>query len=180
MPPAPEPEVFTAAVHAHQAMVFSLAWRIVGNREVAEELAQDVFLSLYQHWGGLESEAHRRHWLRQVTTRRAIDQLRRQRLRPRLGLDDIAEPVAPTTAAADPLLAAQLERWLAALPPRHRAAIVLRYQEDLEPADIARLLGRPVHTVKSWLQRGLAALRRQAQAPASLAPPPEGEHNAAL
>lgn len=169
MAQALEPEAFTAVVREHQAMVFSLAWRIVGDRAVAEELAQDVFLSLYQHWQELESDAHRRHWLRQVSCRRAIDQLRRQRLRPRLGLDDIPEPVAPPAAAADPLLAAQLERWLAALPPRHRAAVALRYQEDLEPADIARLLGCSVHTVKSWLQRGLAALRRQAGAPAAAA-----------
>ncbi|HEX9080937.1 MAG TPA: sigma factor-like helix-turn-helix DNA-binding protein, partial [Holophagaceae bacterium] len=59
----------------------------------------------------------------------------------------------------DPLLSEHLRRMVADLPAPARLAIVLRYQEDLDPREIADVLNESVHTVKSRLQRGLAMLR---------------------
>src|ERR1022692_4148087 len=55
---------FASLVRQHQAMVFSIAWHLLRDRAVAEELAQDVFLSLYQHLAELESPEHVQFWLR--------------------------------------------------------------------------------------------------------------------
>ncbi|HXM40189.1 MAG TPA: sigma-70 family RNA polymerase sigma factor [Bryobacteraceae bacterium] len=151
---------FASLVRQHQAMVFSIAWHMLRDRAVAEELAQDVFLSLHQHLAELESPEHIQFWLRRVTSNRALDVVRRRQRRPMVSLENAPEPVA-LTPTGDPLLGTALKKLVAALPEKSRAIVVLRYQEDLDPAEIARVLGIPVGTVKSQLQRALALLREK-------------------
>lgn len=151
---------FAGLVRQHQAMVFSIAWHILRDRPVAEELAQDVFLRLHQHWAELESPAHVLYWLRKVTTQRALDVARRRRRRPMVSLEEAPEPVS-VTAPGDPMLGTALRKLVAALPGKARAIVVLRYQEDLDPTEIAAVLHIPVGTVKSQLQRALALLRQK-------------------
>ena len=151
---------FASLVRQHQAMVFSIAWRLLRDRAVAEELAQDVFLSLHQHLAEMESPEHVLFWLRRVTSNRALDEARRRQRRPMVSLENAPEPVA-VTPQGDPLLGTALKKLVAALPGKSRAIVILRYQEDLDPAEIARVLGIPVGTVKSQLQRALALLREK-------------------
>ena len=151
---------FASLVRQHQAMVFSIAWHLLRDRAVAEELAQDVFLSLHQHLAQMESPEHVLFWLRRVTSNRALDEERRRQRRPMVSLENAPEPVA-ATSTGDPLLGTALKKLVAALPEKARAIVVLRYQEDLDPAEIARVLGIPVGTVKSQLQRALALLREK-------------------
>jgi RNA polymerase sigma-70 factor (ECF subfamily) len=158
---AAAPDVrFTAMVREHQAMVYSIAYHCLQDRAAAEETAQDVFLELYRRSGELDSPEHVKYWLRKVTANRCIDQARRRRLRPRISLDEIPEPVA-ATGGGDPLLRQTLQRLVAGLPEKWRMMVVLRYQEDLEPAEIAQLMDVPVGTVKSQLHRALAILREK-------------------
>ena len=149
---------FASLVRQHQAMVFSVAWHFLRDRAVAEELAQEVFLALYQHLGTLESPEHILFWLRKVTTHRALDVARGRQRRPMVRLEDAPEPVA-VTPQGDPMLGAALRKLVAALPAKARMVVVLRYQEDLDPMEIAAILGIPIGTVKSQLQRALALLR---------------------
>lgn len=93
---------FAEMVRRHQAAVFSIALRVIGNRALAEELAQDVFLQLHRSLGTLESGAHVAHWLRRVVSHRAIDLVRQMARRPQTSLDDLAEPVASAALAAGP------------------------------------------------------------------------------
>lgn len=156
-----QPE-FERLVDEHQSMVFSLAWRMTGDRGLAEEIAQDVFLEMDRHLGKLESPEHALNWLRRVTMNRSADARRRRRVR---GVDlwvEIEENHgAPVEERSSPL-GARLEQLLATLPEPQRAALVLRYQEDLIPEEIAATLDTPVATVKSHLQRGLKLLRAKA------------------
>ncbi len=153
-----EQQRFADLVRQHQGMVYSLAWNIVRNPSVAEEIAQDVFLQLHRNLGAIESASHLTHWLRRVTMQRAIDQSRRARLRPQLTLEQVPEPRQPGSTC-DPLLSSHLTRLIARLPERARAVLVLRYQEDLDPAEIAEALDMPLGTVKSSLHRALTMLR---------------------
>ncbi len=139
-------------------MVFSLALRFLRNREVAEELAQDVFLQCYRQLHNIEDAAHACSWLRRAICHRSIDELRKRRFRPAIGLDDIPEPAA-ASAMPDLLLHDRLRGLVGALPEKARMVIVLRYQEDLAPTEIADLLEMPVSTVKSHLHRSLTLLR---------------------
>ncbi len=152
-------------------MVFSIARRIVRDPALAEEVAQDVFLELYGQLPSLASEEHVVHWLRRVTVHRSIDQARRRLRRPQdyaaisFAEPGIAEPMA-ASRGGDPWLTERLQQMVATLPIMPRTVIALRYQEDLMPEEIAAVLGMPVATVKSHLQRALKVLRGKAQAPA--------------
>ena len=152
-------DAFAQLIEQHEAMVFSLAWNFFGDRSRAEEVAQDVFLQLYRNLDSLESDAHVLFWLRQVTTRRCIDLTRRAKMKA-VSLDDAAEIAVPSKPA-DPLLDRKLKRLVEELPEAQRAIVTLRYQEDLDPSEICRIVGMPVNTVKSHLHRALQSLRRK-------------------
>jgi len=97
---------------------------------------------------------------------RSLDEARRRKRRPQVPLESVAEPAADaggTPGAGDPMLGATLRRLIASLPETPRMVMVLRYQEDLDPSEIAALLQMPVGTVKSHLQRSLALLREKLQ-----------------
>ncbi len=149
---------FADLVRRHQAMVFSVAWHFLHDRAAAEELAQDVFLQLYRALPQLESAEHVTHWLRRTAVHRAIDCGRKRRLRPQVSLDDAPE-LRANASPEDPLLKRTLAKLVASLPEKPRMVVLLRYQEDMDPSDIASLLDMPVRTVKSHLQRSLALLR---------------------
>ena len=144
-------------------MVFSLAYHFLRDRGLAEELAQEVFLHLHRNLAAIQSAQHMVYWLRKVTSHRCIDQARRRKLRPRVSLTEYLErapePAAASGPEADPLLAELLRKLTARLPERSRMIVILRYQEDMEPAEIAEMMGIPLGTVKSNLHRSLALLR---------------------
>ncbi len=151
---------FASLVREYQAMVYSVAWHFLHDRAAAEELAQDVFLQLHRGMDGFESAEHVGHWLRRVITHRCIDFSRRRKIRPQVSLDDAPEPAA-VPLEGDPMLSEKLRRLVASLPEKPRAVMVLRFQEDLDPADIANVLGMPVRTVKSHIARSLVMLREK-------------------
>jgi RNA polymerase sigma-70 factor, ECF subfamily len=151
---------FEAALREHQSMVFSVAYHFFEDHAAAEELAQEVFLELYRHWNEIRSREHLVHWLRKVASRRCIDQARRRKLRRHVSLDDAPEPFS-LMPATDPLVKRYIEQLLAALSEAPRMIVILRYQEGLEPAEIAEMLEMPLATVKSHLQRSLALLRKK-------------------
>ena len=151
-------EEFAELVREHQGMVFSIACHFLHDRAVAEELAQDVFLQLHKALPGLKSPAHVEFWLRKVTGHRCIDYARRHR--PEVSLDEAPEP-ASEPAPGDPLLARRLRQLVATLPENMRLVTILRYQEELDPEEIAQVLGMPLNTVKTQLHRALALLREK-------------------
>jgi RNA polymerase sigma-70 factor (ECF subfamily) len=145
---------FCRLIEVHQRMVFSVALRILGDYPTAEEVAQDVFLA---------SEDHVRYWLRRVATHRAIDALRKQAHRPETAAEEwIEEQHVDAGPASSTGMQVRLEDLLRTLPEGLRVAVVLRYQEDMSPDEIAKVLGQSVASVKSQLHRGLELLRRKA------------------
>ncbi|HWC18943.1 MAG TPA: sigma-70 family RNA polymerase sigma factor [Terriglobales bacterium] len=155
-------EGFAELVREHQAMVFSIAFRFLRDRAVAEELAQDVFLKLHRELPKMESAEHVRYWLRKVITHRAMDYARSACRRHEVALEDVQEP-AMAAGRSDPLLETALRKLVASLPAEARMVVVLRYQEEMEPHEIAETLGMSVATVKSRLRRSLVLLRGKAQ-----------------
>jgi RNA polymerase sigma-70 factor (ECF subfamily) len=153
---------FRALVRLHQARVFSIALRFTGRRAEAEEAAQDVFVQLHGALAQIESAAHLKHWLLRAISHRCIDRQRREKRRPRLVSIDTMHELADGAAAdatGDPLAGARLRRMLLELAPDARAVLLLRFQEDLDPTEIAGALGMSVNTVKSHMRRSLERLR---------------------
>jgi RNA polymerase sigma factor (sigma-70 family) len=126
----------------------AVAYLLLGSREEAEEVTQDAFARVELRWDRL---ANAGGYLRRCVINRAHDVLRRRRLEQRLRL------VAPESTRD--LDADELSDALAALAPRRRAAVVLRYYAGLNTREIAEALGVRPGTVKSMLHRALAELR---------------------
>lgn len=158
------PDAFRDVVERHQARVFSIAFRILGDSGAAEEVAQDVFLELHRSLRRIESEEHLAAWLRRVACHRATDALRRRAARADSVAEEYQDGMALRPAVRDfiPVMN-RVEQLLLTLPPAQRSVMLLRYQEDLEPEDIAIELGMPLATVRSHLQRALKLLREKAQ-----------------
>jgi RNA polymerase sigma factor (sigma-70 family) len=127
-----------------------LATMLVGDRAVAEEIVQDALVNVTRRWDTLDNPGG---YLRTAVVNGARDHLRRLERGRRRRL-----PPAPL-ATHEPELD---ELWavLTTLPERRRAALVLRYYEDLTIDEIARLLDCRPGTVSSLLHRGLADLRK--------------------
>ena len=148
-------------VRAHQRSVYSLALRMLGTRDLAEDLTQEVFMQLSDNLNSIESNRHLTFWLRQVAGNRAIDQLRRRSRMLLTPWDDDMQ-IFSEQKDPDPLLQRHLQALLAELSPPARAVLLLRFQEDLDPTEIAETLNMPLNTVKSHLKRSLDTLRERA------------------
>lgn len=155
---AGEASAFAALVRRYQRTVYSIALRMLNDRHRAEDLAQEVFLQLYRSLAAIGSEEHLGFWLRKVAVNRAIDRIRQEARYDKEPLTEAAA-VVDEPGAVDPLLQRRMAELVGQLPPAARAVVVLRYQEDLDPVDIARTLDMPINTVKSHLKRSLTALR---------------------
>src|SRR5256885_1479534 len=138
--------------------VFSIGWHFFADRALAEDLAQEVFLQLYQGLPAIQSTSHLTHWLRRTAVHRCIDHSRRKNFRRESPLEEMQE-TATGTAPADSFLHERLRQTVAQLPEKQRMVVLLRYQEELGPGEIAELLNMPVNTVKSTLHRALEELR---------------------
>jgi RNA polymerase sigma-70 factor (ECF subfamily) len=149
---------FANAVDKHKAMVYSIAWHFLHDRVAAEELAQDVFLQLHRNWSAMKSPEHIVFWLRRVASHRSIDAARKNKSRREISLDELDEPTV-FEQLHDSFLSSYLNRMIASLPEKQRIVVVLRYQEDMEPDEIAKVLEMKVATVKTQLARALELLR---------------------
>jgi RNA polymerase sigma-70 factor (ECF subfamily) len=156
----PGPRTFASVLHAKQSMVFSIAYHFLRDRSAAEEVAQDVFLQLHRRFDDLKSDEHVSFWLRKVASHRCIDYVRKQKSQAAVGLDEVPVP-SVDDAPQDHFLNRRLQTLIASLPEKPRMVMILRYQEDLMPEEIASVMEMPVRTVKSHLQRSLAMLREK-------------------
>jgi RNA polymerase sigma-70 factor (ECF subfamily) len=130
---------------------------IGGNRADAEEVAQDAFVRLLEHWGKVREYAEPEAWLRTVAVRLLMLRQRRRQVAAR-GLALLGRRAATAAPAAGPGLDVELEEALAALPVAQRAVLVLHHLHDLSVAEVAELLHVPTGTVKSRLSRARTAL----------------------
>jgi len=140
--------------------------RILRNRATAEDALQDVFVQVWGRAGQYErSRGSAWAWLIAIARYRAIDLKRREgriHAEPYADVDDLLGEDEPqdALAALGQRATKALATCLAALQPRQRDCIVLAYQGGLSQAEVAGQLGEPLGSVKSWIRRGLAALKR--------------------
>jgi RNA polymerase sigma-70 factor (ECF subfamily) len=153
-------DAFATLVRRHQSMVYGLAFHMLQSAGLAEDLAQDVFLALHQNLARIESASHLQFWLRRVTSNRCIDCVRRPWYRFELPMVSLREP-ASTPDSNDLLLETLLAQLVGELSAHRRMIVTLRFQEDMDPTDIAAVIDMPVNTVKSHLRRAMLELRRK-------------------
>jgi RNA polymerase sigma-70 factor (sigma-E family) len=145
------------AVSRHRAL-FRYAYLLVGERGLAEDLVQEALTKTYVGWHRLRDSANAEAYTRKAITSTAIGWYRRKSWHAERPRDDV--PELPSRGK-DEDVTARLWLWqeLSQLPPRQRAALVLRYYEDLTEVETARILGCSVGTVKSQTSHALKKLR---------------------
>jgi RNA polymerase sigma-70 factor, ECF subfamily len=142
-----------ALFRLHWPRAHRAAYLVVHDAAAAEDIAQEAFLAAVRNLDRFDRGRPFGPWLHRIVVNRAIDWTRARQLRAETELRDGA--AAPAAEPLDDSLLAAL----AALPPDHRAVIVLRHLLEYTPGEIAELLGLPRGTVNSRLRRGLDALK---------------------
>lgn len=169
---------FERLVAAYQDRLFAFALRFCGNREDAEEVAQDAFVRAYRALRGYPAERVRslatRAWLYQIVLNVARNRFRRKRHRTvsldaaaRAAHGEDAAPFDPPDRAEErpdsrfeqKRNRADIATLVAGLPPRYREPLILRYVEGLPIAEVAAVLKQPLGTAKSNVHRAVNALR---------------------
>ena len=134
------------------APITRTAYLVVGDWEVAREIAQDAFVQALRNWPKVQHLERPGGWVRRVAIRDAV----RSRAR---NARDLTPPVNPAPGTGDTAaLTVDVRTALLTLPPRQRAVIALYYLDDLPVGEIASLLGCSDGTVKTHLARGRQAL----------------------
>jgi len=144
------PPSFEGLYQAQYTRMLRLAYVLTDDHAVAEELVQDAFVGVYRRWADVEEPAA---YLRRAVVNACRSHHRRRFLERR----HPPQPEQPVPAHEPDTLWPQLRR----LSPRRRAALILRFYEDLSVADVARALGCGQQTAKSLIHRGLAQLREE-------------------
>lgn len=166
-----------ALMAQYEGRVFGLALRLTGNRQDAEEILQDVFLTVFQKIGSFRGDAKLSSWIYRIATNAALMKLRKRPKMQKIPLAEelgpamteegmIAEPVAdwshlPDDETARKELTRRIEEAVGHLPPDYRSAFVLRDVEGLSAEEAADVLNLSVAALKSRLHRARLFLRKQ-------------------
>ena len=157
VPDQPEAPTFHEFVEGRSASLLRTAYLVVGDYQLAQDLAQESLIKTYMAWRRLRDVGNAEAYARRVVVTTSISWRRKRSFTER------PAEVLPSVMEADlaDLVAAEADLWrqLRALPARQRAAVVLRYYEDLSLADTAELMGCSVGSVKRHASDGLAKLR---------------------
>ena len=162
-------------VRRYERPVFSLIYRMVRNRELAEDLTQDTFVKVLNALGTYRPEFKFSSWVFKIANNVAIDQLRRRELET-LSLEGSPHATTPDAVEATTLelgaggesaldevsnreLGGEIERAIAKLRPEYRSCILLRHVEDRSYEEIAEIMDLPLGTVKTYIHRARHELR---------------------
>ena len=162
----------------YSSMVFSLAYQVLGDREEALDVSQEVFLAIYSKMDSFRGESSLKTWIYSIAVHRASNRFRwwnRLRRRGTISLEDhlsrkpdqdhSIDLKSPVKSPEDELILKeerkQLDEWLRELPIQQRIAVVLRDIEGLSYEEIAESMEISLGTVKSRIARGRELLKRR-------------------
>jgi RNA polymerase sigma-70 factor (ECF subfamily) len=168
-------DAYRELLRRYQRPVFSLIYRMVRDRELAEDLAQETFVKVLNALDTYRPEFKFSSWIFKIANNASIDHLRRREL-DTLSLDggpnatsaQEVEETRPIVAARGETaleeveareLGSAIERAISKLRPEYRACIILRHIEDRPYEEIAEILDLPLGTVKTFLHRARAELK---------------------
>lgn len=152
-----DPDAFRRLAESLQGEVYNLAWRMTFNREDAEDLSQEVLVTLFRNLPRYDPERPFAPWFRRVFTNVALNY--RRKLRPVKMLPDDAADPKPNDPVNDD--AEIVETAMKDLPAEYRLVVSFKYFQGLEVDEIARSMKVPVGTVKTWLFRAREVLKQK-------------------
>jgi RNA polymerase sigma-70 factor, ECF subfamily len=166
-------DAFGALVERHERRVYNLAFRMLGNREDARDISQDVFLTCLRKLSGFRGASSFTTWVHRITVNACYDALRKRGREELVGDEESGfpePPASPSDLAEEAALSVDIQRALLRVLPEFRVVLVMHDVQGVPYEEIAEALGAPVGTVKSRLHRGRIALARVLGGPS-------GEHH---
>jgi RNA polymerase sigma-70 factor, ECF subfamily len=162
---AKDAQAFAVLYDRHSRAAYSLAYRMMGERQAAEDLVQDAFLKIWRSAGSYRTERGSvRTWLLSIVHNRGIDQLRS--LASRRRTQEKIEASAPRSQASEAFAESwrnsqgeQVREALKTLPPEQLKILELAYFSGYTHVEIAELLGLPLGTVKGRMRLGLKKMK---------------------
>ena len=163
---------FTGLVDRYKDKIYNLAYRMLGNREEAEDVTQETFMHTFRALESFRLGERFSPWIYKIASNLCLDRLRKQR-QPVSSLDepigpdqDIPQQVADWSHAPDQIyevkeMRADTQDAISTLPPKYKVVVVLRHLQDLSYDEIADVLNIPQGTVKTRLFRAREILRRK-------------------
>lgn len=160
---------FEELVSRYQKPVFKVAYRMVGQKEEAEDLVQEVFIHVYQKMGHFDPAKRFKPWLYRVAVNTCISRLRRKQKVVFLSFDDAltgsvesnaARSISPDKNIEMQELQKEVHQAVLEMPENYRAMIILRYQLDLTNPEIAEILSITKENVEVRMHRAHKHLRR--------------------
>jgi RNA polymerase sigma-70 factor (ECF subfamily) len=146
----------------HHGEIYSFLARMVRDDELAADLAQETFVKAYRAYDTLDDPARARSWLYQIASRTALDELRRRkivRFVPWTG-ESRGSARSAEDIALHGRLSGEMDRALAAIPPRQRSALILAEIHDLTGVELASALGVSHVAARALLTRARESLRQ--------------------
>ncbi|WP_139492049.1 RNA polymerase sigma factor SigW [Brevibacillus dissolubilis] len=164
-------EAFEELVEMYKDKIYSLAYRMVRNREEAEDIAQETFLRVYANFQNYNEEYKFSTWIYRIATNLCIDRGRKKK--PHFSLDEETQDDSgmdwysrlpskektPEEKVVVHELQETVQGALTQLNPKYRSIMILRYIEDLSLQEISDVLQLPITTIKTRIHRGREALR---------------------
>jgi RNA polymerase sigma-70 factor (ECF subfamily) len=161
---------FSELLNRNRNLVVNYLSRMVVNRAIAEELAQDVFVRIYRSRQTYEPTAKFSTWLYRITTNVALNHFRDERRSQNQISLDVPDSVPVRREAQDraqliedrlvgEVVARQIRHAIRALPPKQRAAVIMHKYDEMDYAQIARVLGCSASAVKALMFRAYETLR---------------------
>jgi RNA polymerase sigma-70 factor (ECF subfamily) len=153
-------EAFSKLVRRHEKMVFNLAFRFMRDWALAEDMAQESFLKAFRLLNGFRGECSFSSWLYSVTRSVCLTEISRRKRRGEVELKPSHEKATPTLPANLSDMPEMIRRCVSKLPEPYAAVITSYYLEETPYAEIAQTMKIPMGTLKVWMFRARAELRK--------------------
>ena len=155
---------FDELLESVQEILFRYIYRLVGERGLAEDILQEVFIIIYRKIRWLENPKLFRAWAYRIASREAFKHLKREKRWTEQIRDEKVLETIPVESAEEfyaPELIAEIPRLIKEVSPASRAVLILHYLDEMSLSEVAEILDVSVGTVKSRLAYGLESLRQK-------------------
>ncbi len=160
-------QAFEELMQSHESRIYAIALRMMGNREDAQDCAQEAMVRIYRAMGSFKGQSALATWIYRITMNTCLDELRRRKARKVTSLDSLVDNGwSPTDTGDTPEEHGlrvekqnSLNQAIQSLPDDMRAAIILRDVKGYSYDEIASILDANVGTIKSRISRGREKLR---------------------
>lgn len=156
-------KAFQAIVERVHPTAYAVVRGVLGDSDEVDDVLQNVYIKVFRHLGGFRGESRLSTWIYQIARNEAINAARRRKLEGP-PLDELALPAgegtSPENVYGSRELGERMEHAMAGLEENYRMALELRYMGERSYEEIAEAMGLPIGTVKTYIYRGKAQLKK--------------------